>query len=367
VLGTERRWTLDVWELQGEPATWAAQLDAHYTQQPVFALLSGLGGADWGPIDAFCDRQALPCWFPSVALAPSEAPGYSLYFTGGTRQEARVLASDLRAEGAQVPRHLLQVHRADAAGLGGTRALATALAGSGIEVQDLLLPAGNVAPLATALQALGPHDAVMFWLGSEELSRLAALPPTLATSYFSGQLGGAEHMPLPAGWQASAHIVDLHELPERRAANLAYFKSWLNQRHVPLVDEAMQSEVYFSVAFMTDTISEMLGNLHRDYLIERAETMIRRREGGRAEAEYYSSTQSHIRTQSQAPAAVAVVEPAALRALRLAGTAFGVREGTTAYPHLSLGAGQRFASRGGYITHLDASGKLLADGEWIVP
>jgi hypothetical protein len=39
------------------------------------------------------------------------------------------------------------------------------------------------------------------------------------------------------------------------------------------------------------------------------------------------------------------------------------------YPHLSLGPGQRFASKGGYIVHFaDAAGtRILKDGEWIVP
>jgi hypothetical protein len=114
----------------------------------------------------------------------------------------------------------------------------------------------------------------------------------------------------------------------------------------------------------------MLDNLYRDYLIERAESMISRREGGRAEAEYYSSTQSHVRTQ--APGADGGpqpqgAEPAALTALKQAGTAYHKREGTSAYPRLALGPGQRFASKGGYIAHFAEGGALVADGNWTVP
>jgi hypothetical protein len=133
----------------------------------------------------------------------------------------------------------------------------------------------------------------------------------------------------------------------------------------------MQSEVYFSFAFLTDTISEMLDNLYRDYLLERAETMISRREAGRAEAEYYSSTQGHVRTHSQADGVIAAtptsVEAPGLQALRLAGTAFGVREGTSAFPRLTLGPGQRFASKGAYITRFTETGVLVADSDWMVP
>jgi hypothetical protein len=42
------------------------------------------------------------------------------------------------------------------------------------------------------------------------------------------------------------------------------------------------------------------------------------------------------------------------------------REGTTIYPRLSLGPGQRFASKGGYIAHY-VNGNLEAETDWIVP
>ena len=39
------------------------------------------------------------------------------------------------------------------------------------------------------------------------------------------------------------------------------------------------------------------------------------------------------------------------------------------YPHLSLGPGQRFASKGGYIVRYatPGSGQLVADSDWTVP
>jgi hypothetical protein len=63
----------------------------------------------------------------------------------------------------------------------------------------------------------------------------------------------------------------------------------------------------------------MLDNLYRDYFVERAEDMLS-----------YGSNSS-------------------------------------AYPNLSLSRGQRFASKGAYIAHVDQKGKLVADSEWIVP
>jgi cytochrome c553 len=371
VLGTERRWVVDAWELKGAPQTWAAQLDDYYARGPVFALLSGLGGAEWGPVDAFCDRRAIPCWFPSIPLPPTSAPAYTIYFNGGVALEAGALASYLRQPGAHAPRRVVQVHRDDAVGRGAASALASALESSGISVQDRPLNGTGAEAVGAALHDLDRDDAVMFWLAPADVAQLANLPPVRASTYFSGVLGGADDIQLPAAWKEAARIVYPYELPELRAANLAYFKAWMNQRHVPMVDEIMQSEVYFSFAFLTDTVSEMLDNLHRDYLIERAENMISRREGSKAEAEYYSSTQAHVRTHSQADGVIAArpesTEAPGLRAQRLAGSAFGKREGTSAYPHLTLGPGQRFASKGAYIVRFGADGALRADGNWIVP
>ncbi len=373
VLGTERRWSVDFWELRGPSPTWARQLDELYARQPVFALVSGLGGEQWGPVDTFCDRQALPCWFPSVDPPTGAAPKYSIYFSEGVALEARVLAARLRAPGARAPRRVVQIFRDEAVGRSAATALAAALDSSGIVVQDRPLAGhGAAAALAGSLRDLNADDAIMFWLDPADLASLATLSAPAAATYFSRELAGTDQMAIPASWLPVARVVYLYELPDRRAANLAYFNAWINQRHVPLVDEAMQSEVYFSFAFLTDTVAEMLDNMYRDYLIERAENMISRREGSKAEAEYYSSTQSHVRTHAGGTDA-ATAAPAdstlspGLRAQRLAGSAFGKRAGTSYYPHLTLGPGQRFASKGGYIARFAEGGVLLADGEWRVP
>lgn len=362
VLGTERRWTLDVWQLEGAPDTWPRQLDAYYARSPVFALVSGLGGAEWAPVDDFCDRQRLPCWFPSVALPPTAAPRYSLYFSAGPALEARVLATSLLAAGARPPHQVIQLHDEGTVGAGAAQALSASLRGSAIRVLDRVVARDDPQALARALaeaQADPDDTALVLWFDPAQMAQLATLPAPRAQAYVSGTMAGGSASAVPAAWRDAVHVVYPYELPEKRAANLAYFHAWLNQRHLPLVDEVMQSEVYFAFAFLTDTVAEMLDNLHRDYLLERAETMINRREGGRAESEYYSSTMSHVRTRAD--------EPAALHALRLAGSSFGVRAGTTIYPRLSLGPGQRFASKGAYLARIDDEGAIVADGAWITP
>ncbi|MFM0390178.1 c-type cytochrome, partial [Paraburkholderia dipogonis] len=61
-----RRWELHVWELNGPPSTWHEQLRRYLAEQPVFAVLSGLGGKNWAPVHEFCEQEAVPCLFPNV-------------------------------------------------------------------------------------------------------------------------------------------------------------------------------------------------------------------------------------------------------------------------------------------------------------
>lgn len=95
-----RIWQLEHWALQGEPSTWAAQLDARQSRQPVYALVAGMGGAQWAPIDAFCARHRLPCLLPLAEAGGGRAPGfYSLHFHAGIDADAAMAASRLKAQG----------------------------------------------------------------------------------------------------------------------------------------------------------------------------------------------------------------------------------------------------------------------------
>jgi hypothetical protein len=348
VLGTQRNWQLEVWDLQGPPETWAQQLQDSYRRQPVFAVVSGLSNSTWEPVHDFCEREHVPCWFPSVDLPPvTENAFYPVYFSRGVTLEAEVLAKHLRGKGGQ---RLVQVYRDDHMGRGAAQALRRALDGSGIALEDRILRDAEPEALRRALSGVNDKDNLMFWLRPADLAALDKVAP--APAYFSGRLAGGEHAPFPAAWKGSARLVYPYELPEKREANLAYFHQWLKLRNLELVDEPLQSEIYFALNFLTDTIAEMLDNLYRDYLLERAENMVSQREGGKAEDE--------VRARD------AVI----LRGIGAGGRAFQVKsEGTTIYPRLSLGSSQRFASKGGYIAHFASvdGDRLVADSGWIVP
>jgi hypothetical protein len=370
MLGTERNWTLDIWELQGAPETWGTQLSQLYHSKPVFALLSGLSDASWQPVHDFCDQKQVPCWFPSVDIAPSGFSNYGLYFSSGVTLEANMLAQHLR-EAQQRPKSLVQVYRHGVAASGAARALSDALAGSATATRDLLLrpDLSPLEALRAALAEIKPEESAVFWLNAEDLSMLQLLAPVAAKNYFSTRLAKDSVERLNPAWRARAQLLYPYELPELRAKNLDYFRSWLGMGKVPLVDESMQSEVFFAMNFVTDTLSEMLSNLYRDYLVERAENMLGKREGAKSEQETRDRVALGREGDLLRKLGPMTMNEAARIQIPSGGIASAKSVGTTMYPNLNLAPDQRFASKGGYIVHF-ANGDgaaLVADTDFMVP
>ena len=370
VLGTERTWDLEIWELQGAPESWGEQLAAHYRNNPVFALISGASTSTWQPVHDFCEQEKVPCWFPSVDLPVKLPSRYSLYFSGGVTLEANVLAHHI-LDNDVLRKRLIQIFRDDNVGRASSQELEHALEGSPIKVENHVLGADSAA--TDSLRALLGNeksgDVVVYWLRADDIALLGKLEPVPGVAnYFSSRLANAEHAPLSAAWKSSSQLIYLYELPAEREMNLAYFHAWINMHKFPLVDEAMQSEVFFALNYLTDTSAEMLNNLYRDYLVERAETMLDKREGSKSEQE----TRDRLYLGKPGDLARKHGEIEAMQEVRLSipsqmGTA--ISHGTTIYPHLSLGPGQRFASKGGYIVRFadNRSEKVNEESGWIVP
>jgi hypothetical protein len=342
-----------------------------YRKKPVFALLSGVSNGTWQPVQDFCESEKLPCWFPTVDAPAAATSKYSFYFSGGVGLEANVLAQHLLTQQPR-PTHVLQISRDEEAGRVASLALSKALAGSGVIVDSRVLMPDMPAPqaLQDTLKNVGSDTVVMFWLRSGDVLALTQLEPVGGQHYFSAVLAKGEHAPLSAKWRNGAHVIYPYELPERRAVQLDYFNAWRNLRRIELVDEALQSEVFFALNFMTDTLSDMLENFYREYLVERAESMLSRREGGKAEQETRDRvllgrpgdlTRKHgtaMLLDKSARIPIGSQQDAAVKS-----------QGTTMYPHLSLAPGQRLASKGAYIVRFanDSGLQLVAESDWIVP
>jgi hypothetical protein len=318
----ERRWQLHVWELTGAPATWEAQLRRHLAAEPVFAVISGLGGSNWGPVQKFCEEQSLPCLFPNVeAPTGHDSDFYSVYFSRGVLLEARLIAREL-ADAAEPAHRVVQVFRAGDVGVQAARDLQAARAHSGQHIVDHPLPAhATPRDLGAALRDVGAADALVLWLRPGDLSALEKVPPPTSRVWISGEMGGLEQAPLPASWRAAARMAYPVDLPGRRVVRVDYALSWFRIRKIPLLAQQVQADTYLACGLVSETLNHMVDAFVREYLIERVEMAL-----------------DH-------------------RAL------------TGYYPRLTLAPGQRFASKGGYIVRFtDPQGpKVAALGDWITP
>ena len=310
-----RRWQLHVWTLTGAADTWEEQLRAKLRAEPVMAVVSGISGRTWAPVHRFCEQEQLPCLLPNVDLPViHDGDFYSVYFSAGVLLEAELLAARLPA-GTQ---HVVQVYREDDIGADAARSFHAA---HGIRVDNYPLnPGADSAQLAAAVAHAAAGDALILWLRPENLRQLpvAASP---ASTWISGLLGGLEHAPLSAAWHATAHLSYPFDLPEQRALRMTWPSTWFKTQRIQVTDERTQVDTYLSCVILAESVGALWGNFVRDYLLETYENML----------------------------------------------SFRTLNGY--YPHLSLGPGQRFASKGGYIVHFaDAAGTaVVKDGEWIVP
>ena len=159
---------------------------------------------------------------------------------------------------------------------------------------------------------MGAGDALVLWLRPADLAALPAPPAQAAAVYVSGIMGRLEDAPLPPAWRGVARLTYPFDLPDVRRVRMNFPLGWFKVRHIPVVDERVQTDTYLACVILSETLGHMLDSFVRDYLVERVEVML-----------------SHRLVNGY-------------------------------YPRLGLAPGQRFASKGGYIARFAADGR----GSW---
>ena len=322
-----RTWELDVWELSGPEETWEAQLEAYYHRRPVFVLIGGISAGGWGPVHRFSERHGVPCLFPNVDAPVVSGPGYyTVYFSRGVVLEAEALARHLGGEPDAIRRGpVFQVYRDDETGRAAAAAFREAATRSGVSgLRDARLPAAGDLPdriLEGAQEGARPATVVL-WLSGPDLRRLgrrrrgASLPGRI---YLSSTLAGTEAAAALGAPKVDAYLVHPFALPGKEGER-SRIRVWLNARKVPPGEERLQANSFFAEAIAVGALDLMLDFFSRDYLLETVE---------------------HMAETTVAP---------------------------SAYARLSLGPGQRFASKGSYILrYAPSGGGFLPIGGWIVP
>lgn len=323
-------WHLHVWELTGAPQSWGQQLHERQAAQPVFAVMAGLGRADWAPVHRFCEQDRVPCLFPNVDLPiVAEQDYYPLYYSRGVLLEADLIGMRLESVSHSSTSRLVQIYRSGDVGAAAAASLSGRVNAHSwlidnrplAEVTRADRDAGaGTADLSRALRDVRSGDTLALWLRPADIAALGEQPPTTGV-YVSGLMAGLESAPLPLAWRRVVQMSYPFDPPARRRVRMNFPYAWLQAQKIPVTNDRLQSNTYLTCQIVDDVVEEMLDSFIPDYLLERLEFMLSR------------------------------------------------RSSSGYFPRLGMAGGQRFVSKGGYIvgfTGPDATG-VAAVSDWLVP
>jgi hypothetical protein len=340
--GAGKPWKLHVWELSGSAETWLPQLEKRYRQQPVFALLSGVGGSNWAPVHEFCEQQSLACVLPSVEVVPeTDDDWYSMYYSPGVGLEARILARYLDDDTApEREANILQIY-SDASGRHAADVFRTGLSGAD---RSINLRRYRLTSPRASLKGVSAKDVLVLWLRPDEIESLASmLPqgPPAETVFLSALLASPEDVSLPEAWKQRVQFVSLFDDVglQGEIARLRLDR-WLEMEGlVGKGNRRWQADAYVASYLLNEAIGNIRAQevrrpavpLTREHVIEMLETLVNK----------YDDSTGLIDMDNH----------------------------VAYYGRMSLGPRQRVAVRGGTIMRYAStdSGKLVAASKRIVP
>ena len=322
-----REWVFHVWELRGPKDTWRDQLKAYYQKQPVFALLSGISAGTWQPVHEFCEQAEVPCLFPNTDLPEvSGTDDYSVYFSKGLTGEAEALACYLHDHSHVVDTtRIVQVYRDIETSLTPARTLRRALQDFGLAPPHERIIKGAQHPTLTFWKNLfqrAQPSLLVAWLDDSDLESLEHAPgpvDAIPHTYLSYSL--VKEPSRLKGPRDKIYLTYPFAVPDQPVPPANRVRGWLRSRGLTPKYEQIQFDTYFTLTLVDYSLARLVENFSRDYFIETIE-----------------------RETETSP------NP-------------GV------FPHLSLGPGQRFASKGCYIVKLSAQadGGVKTVSDWIIP
>jgi hypothetical protein len=274
------------WRLTGDPDTWLTQMQEGYREQPVFALLSGIGTSEWRPVHEFCEQNRVPCILPSVDAVPATGGHFSVYFSPGVELEAAILAQFLDREPPDGS--VIQLF-GDASGRKAAARLSDRLGGAGIEAQPRKF---RVTAPSLSLHGISDEDVTLLWLGADELEQLASLVEAGLPGdvYFSATLADPSSVKLPQSWRSRVRFVTLDDdiSVQTEVARLRLAR-WLEQQGLAgHNNRRLQADAYVASYLFNAALSRIRRQeirrpevpLTREHLLETIESLVSRSADG---------------------------------------------------------------------------------------
>jgi hypothetical protein len=312
-----RDWVLEEWTLTGPPESWDKQLEQRYRDAPVFAMLSGLSNDSWGPIGRFCERNEIPCLFPGTRITDAaEGDFYTLYYSRGLELEADLIANHLVVQPVS---DVIQVYCGTAPAQAAS-ALKASLLKQELAVQDLTFDCDDALPVAELIERSDstPDAAIVLWLGQGHIAGIEGGLPS-GRVYFSSTLLGSEFDSAFLSVTGPAFMAHPFRLPGQFDPAMARFKAWAETRGIELTAPRRQSEAFFACLIVKDAVK----HIGRFFIREFALDML-----------------------DHAQSIVAYLP---------------------FYPRPTLGPGQRFVNKGGYVLPIVDGAPVTQDAAWILP
>lgn len=254
-------WEFDVWTLHGPRADWREQLEQHYRRAPVFALLGGVGTGSWSPIGRFCEDHELPCLFPATDLPGAGAQdSHTLYFSSGLELEADIIAGHLKEHPVA---SVMQVFCDETAAMAAKR-LHAELNRQGVVVRETAFSCKDSPPV---MDTRDRAEAAVLWVPRDRLAGIAQqLQPE--SLYLSSTLLDRQLEDLPLDRQKSVYIAHPYRLPGEPDPALRRFIAWAKTRHIEIAYPRQQSEAYFACLAANDSLTHIRRFLIRDYMLD---------------------------------------------------------------------------------------------------
>ena len=276
-LATDREWSLAVWDLQGDPSTWQAQLDKYYKAAPVYSLVGGIVDGSWDGPAKFCDGHRIPCLFPDTELPawPAAEQGYTMYFSAGLVLEAKTVAAFLGgSDGAQ---NIVQIAAADAFGQVPAKIVQQSLQGHKPRALDSrIVTFSDRAQLDSALKAhaADAQQTLIVWPGNDVqmvLDALVAASPKAKQIILPSRTIAAAGALKSSELASRLRFADPYELDPSTHYKTFETRAWIRTRGLGHDYPNVRLKAFYVMSMLDAALTENRDDYYRDYLLERME------------------------------------------------------------------------------------------------